>query len=105
MFCFDGRIPKWLVKVSKSTFALHPSISDSKAFDRLLELSGGYHVMNNPIVIGAIVGALVGISVALVMRLRAGHWPVGTAVVVAIITGVSRGFLRSGTVGSLACMA
>ena len=47
--------------------------------------------MNNPIVIGAIVGALVGISVALVMRLRAGHWPVGTAVVVAIITGVVTG--------------
>ena len=48
-------------------------------------------VMNNPIVIGASVGVLVGIVVALVTRWRAGHWRCGTAVVVAIITGVVTG--------------
>ncbi len=47
--------------------------------------------MNHPIAIGAIVGALVGIIVALVTRWRAGHWRGGTAVVVAIITGVVTG--------------
>ena len=47
--------------------------------------------MNNPIIIGTLVGVVSGAIIAIITRWRFGQWRSGTAIVVALIVGIITG--------------